>query len=158
MATVDIRTPYRTRPIRFLEVWEEDGWKVKVYGISAVRERPDPALVDAAKRLASERLPRPARTDDRYGAAILIVHEGEDGQYVLVDWWTGENMLHQHVFGAEAGAVEGFRYLSPTGLCACVWELHVLHFERTAWIETVLANPDGPDLEAYLARRLEEDV
>ena len=33
----------------------------------------------------------------------------------------------------------------------CVWELAVVDFERRAWIEDVLANPDGPDLERYLA-------
>ena len=26
-------------------------------------------------------------------------------------------------------------------------------FERSAWVECVLTNPKGPDLEAYLARR-----
>ena len=36
----------------------------------------------------------------------------------------------------------------PTG---CVWELAIVDFERRAWIEDVLANSPGPDLERYLA-------
>ena len=43
----------------------------------------------------------------------------------------------------------------PTG---CVWELAIVDFERRAWIEDVLLNPPGPDLERYLERRLDEDV
>ena len=33
----------------------------------------------------------------------------------------------------------------------CVWELGVVEFERRAWIETVIGNPDGPDIDAYMA-------
>ena len=40
----------------------------------------------------------------------------------------------------------------------CVWELAIVDFERRAWIEDVLSNPDGPDLERYLGRRLDADV
>ena len=32
------------------------------------------------------------------------------------------------------------------------------YFERQAWIECVLTNPNGPDLEAYLARRFEGEA
>ncbi|HSF81772.1 MAG TPA: hypothetical protein VLA49_11090 [Anaerolineales bacterium] len=49
-------------------------------------------------------------------------------------------------------------YATPTGLTACVWDLRLMAFERQSWLETVLANPSGPDLEAYLACRLNEDV
>ena len=39
---------------------------------------------------------------------------------------------------------------TPTG---CVWELGVVEFERQAWIEDVIGNPAGPDLDRYMARR-----
>ena len=41
---------------------------------------------------------------------------------------------------------------------ACVWDLAVIGFEREAWLEAVLSNPRGPDVEAYLARRLSGEV
>lgn len=50
------------------------------------------------------------------------------------------------------------KYMTPTGLIACVWDLRVMWFEREAWVETVLANPAGPDIEQYLLRRLNEDA
>jgi len=40
----------------------------------------------------------------------------------------------------------------------CVWNLAVQCFEREAWMQTVLANPAGPDLKAYLLRRMNEYV
>lgn len=42
--------PYTPRPVRLLELWEWQGWRIKVYGISAQGEHPSEALVQAAKR------------------------------------------------------------------------------------------------------------
>jgi hypothetical protein len=146
-------TPYRPRPIRFLELWESAGWTVKVYGISAHGEQPSAELCQAAKQLAQVRLPQPAATDERYGAAILIVNQGADGNYVLIDWWLGENMLQHHVYSAPSGSSEHFHYATPDGLGFCVWELVVYGFERQAWIDTMLAAPQ-PSLAAYFERQL----
>ncbi|HEV2130530.1 MAG TPA: hypothetical protein VGR27_05485 [Longimicrobiaceae bacterium] len=97
-------------------------------------------------------------SEDRYGVAVLIAHEGREGCFVLLSWWAGENMLQHHVYFAPAEPPFEFEYLSPTGVVACVWELAVLAFERDAWVDAVLANPSGPDLDAYLARHLSADV
>jgi len=35
----------------------------------------------------------------------------------------------------------------------CVWDLVVQSFERQAWIECVIGNPNGPDVAGYLARQ-----
>jgi hypothetical protein len=40
----------------------------------------------------------------------------------------------------------------------CVWELEVIDFERRAWLADVLANPEGPDVERYLARHLDTEI
>lgn len=34
----------------------------------------------------------------------------------------------------------------------------MIDFERRAWLETVLTNPRGPDLDAYLRAQMSEDV
>jgi hypothetical protein len=47
--------------------------------------------------------------------------------------------------------------MSGNGPAACVWDLRVMAFERDAWLECILKNP-RPDVEAYLQRRLNEDV
>lgn len=43
-------------------------------------------------------------------------------------------------------------------LMACTWELAVIGFERDAWLQTVLRNPGGPDLDAYCAVQMNAEV
>ncbi|HVG30121.1 MAG TPA: hypothetical protein VM864_10510 [Pyrinomonadaceae bacterium] len=155
---VELREPYRARPIRFLEEWSHAGWRLKVYGIAYEGERPRAGLVEAAKRIARERLPRPAVTASRYGVGFLGVHDGRTANFVFVDWWADENELHHHVYTAASNELEKFDYATPTGLSACVWDLRVQSFEREAWLEEVLKNSSGNGLEGYMARRLNEDV
>ena len=155
---IELQEAYRPRPVRFLEEWPHAGWRLKVYGIAYRGEFPRAALVGAAKREARGRLPRPAAGEGRYGVSFLGVHDGRAANFVFVDWWADENELHHHVYTSASEELESLTYATPTGLSACVWDLRVQAFEREAWVEEVLKNPRGPDLEAYLARRLNEDV
>ncbi len=153
-----LQEPYAPRPIRPLAPWENAGWRLKVYGIAYGRDLPRPALVQAAQQIAAQRLPQPAVTPDRYGVGFLGVHDGRGAAFVFVDWWQSENELHHHVYVAPTERPRALEYVTPTGLSACVWDLAVICFERKAWLETVLANPAGPDLDAYLVRCLDADV
>jgi hypothetical protein len=153
-----ITHPYQPRPIRFLKLWQVNGWTVKVYGMAATNERSPQRLVETAKAIARQQLPQPAITSERYGAAILIAHAGTDGNYVLVDWWFGENMLHHHVYASSLAEPDTFIYVSPQGVGFCGWELAVFQFERQAWIDMVLARPTTPDFNAYFAQHLNADV
>jgi hypothetical protein len=45
-----------------------------------------------------------------------------------------------------------------TDSSVCVWDLRLQSFEREAWIKYLLCRPDGPDFEAYLAERLNENA
>ncbi|WP_232667701.1 hypothetical protein [Pseudonocardia sp. TRM90224] len=146
---------YRTRPIRFLELWPVDGWRVKIYGITAVGERPDPELVTAAKAVARDRLPTP--TDGgRHGIAFLTVHQGAQSAWALVDWWVDGHLLHHHLYGSGDPSSFDLRPVTD-GLTACTWELAVIGFERQVWLDTVYA-ADEPDIDAYLNTRLEADA
>ncbi len=158
MNTIRLREPYMTRSIRFLEVWETHGWRVKVYGIRYRGELPDRQVVDVAKQLAGRLLPIPAVADERYGVGWIIAHQACDANWFLVDWWTSENALIHQLYMSPLEQPDQLTHASSTGLTACVWELRVVGFERQAWIDTVLANPDGPDLPAYLACQLNEDA
>ena len=89
-----------------------------------------------------------------HGAAFAIAHDAR-WPIALVYWWEGENEIHSaDLRGSEPDA------LSPAGPTAmgCVWELGVVEFERRAWIETVIGNPGGPDIDAYMARRFSGEV
>jgi hypothetical protein len=154
---MQIDHPYRRRHIRLLELWNAGGWRLKLYGICREPEGPAAGLVDAARDLALEILPRPAVTPSRYGVGFMGVHQGIGASMVFVDWWERQNELHHHAWRAEGAAPIEFEYVSPLGLMACVWDLAVLSFERQAWVAGVLL-PSRPDLQHYLESALGGEV
>lgn len=151
-------SPYRKRPIRFLEIWHSGRWRLKVYGIAYERATPRPELVDAAKTIAQQRLSSVSDSCVHYSVGFLGVHDGRTANFVFVDWWADENELHHHVYVSPSDEPLRFTYATSTGLTACVWDLRVMAFERQAWLNTVLTRANAPDLEAYLRYTLNEDV
>jgi len=158
VTAIDRIQPYRERPVTFLGLWRERDWTLKVYGISAHGDRPSGQQMEDGRRLAASLLPDPARTAERYGAGFLVVHHAADGLYVLTDWWTQDNMLRHHIHRRDPAGEADFENLGPRNLAACVWELEVLHFERTAWVETALADPGKAAVDAYVGRPLEGTI
>jgi hypothetical protein len=152
-----LQEPYEPRPIRFLEEWTIDGWRLKVYGICYRRARPRAELIEMAGRVARESLP-PAREGGNYGVGYVGVHDGRGANFIFVDWWADENELHHRVYAAPSDELKDLPEITATGLSVCVWDLRVQCFERGAWLEAVLTNPRGADLEDYLGRRLNEDA
>lgn len=153
---IQLQETYQARPIRFLELWQTDHWRIKVYGIAYHRSLPRPELIDAAKQIAQQRLR--TVTAPHYHAGFLGIHDGRGANFVFVDFWADENELHHHVYVSPSDKPTQLEYATPTGLTACVWDLRVICFERQAWLDAVLANPNGPDLDKYLNLRLNEDV
>lgn len=124
---ITLKEPHQTRPIRFLELWQEAGWRVKVYGIAYQRPLPRPELVEAAKRVARAHFVS-ASGRTHYGVGFLDVHDGRGANFVFVDYWADENELHHHVYVSPADEPVALEYATPTGLVACVWDLRVLWF------------------------------
>jgi hypothetical protein len=158
MTEIDLQEAYDVRPIRFLELWRELGWTLKVYGIAYRSERPREELVEAAKEMARRRLANSTNSDNHYGVGFLGVHDGRGANFVCLDYWADENELHHHLYVSPSEEPASLEYVTPTGLIACTWDLRVLSFERNAWVEAVLANPSGPDIDEYLARTLNDDA
>lgn len=157
-----IRKEYRRRPVRFLELAEREGWRLKVYGIRFQSgpefQTPDKALVQAAIARAFDSLERPATSSDRYGVGFLIVHQGQDRNWVLLDWWYDSEILKQRLFSSAIDKPLELSSVLQSDIVACTWEMAVLGFERDAWVKTVLDNPGGPDFESYCAQHLNADV
>lgn len=153
--------PYTERPIRFLELFEQNGWRLKVYGIRLPKpgapDKPDSAVVEHAKSTAAAALDQPAVNEHRYGVGFLIIHQGQDRNWILLDWWFDREILKQKLFSSpldepnKVTAVQG-------DLLACTWELAVHAFEREAWISNILRRPENPDMAGYLGARLNADV
>jgi hypothetical protein len=158
MPSMRLAEPYAPRPVRCLHVADLDGWRIKVCGIAYSGEVPEEGLVDAALAVARRRLPSPASSDNRYGVGFLGVHQGRASNFVFLDWWEEENELHHHVWFSSRAEPTTLREQRPADPIACAWDIAVLAHERTAWVSHVLANPRGPDLDAYLDDQLNGDV
>lgn len=154
MGDFSLQEPYEARPFRFLELWSVDSWQIKVYGITCRGEVPDEDLVAAAKRAAISLLAERPLSGRGYGVGFLGVHQGRGENFVFLDRWADENELHHQLVVSASTSPERLVPASPEHSSVCVWDLHLQNFERQAWLDCVLANPAGPDLAAYLARRL----
>ena len=115
-------------------------------------------MVDATEQLARVVLPQPPVTEHRYGVGFVGVHDAGSGCYAFVDWWADDNELHHHAFASPGDRPEAMAPVTTEGSIGCVWDLAVIAFEREAWLEAVLCNPCGPDLDRYLAAELHADV
>jgi hypothetical protein len=151
-----LETPYKPRHVRFIRREDVEGWQLKLYGIAVNGEEPRPEFVESVRDLAATVLPQPPVADDRYGVGFAIAHDARLG-IALVYWWQSENELHQRIYVSPKDDPRAFTQVEnqPAG---CVWELEVVDFERRAWIEDLLARPEGPDLDRYLERSVSRDV
>lgn len=152
-----LAAPYEPRPIRFIRREDVDGWQLKLYSITMWGKEPREEFVTATRDLAASILPRPAASDDRYGVAFATAHDAASLCIALVYWWQSENELHQRIYVSPKDDPAALEQVAnqPAG---CVWELAIVDFERRAWLEDVLANPSGPDLDRYLERELNTEL
>jgi hypothetical protein len=157
-SVIKLAEPYAARSVRLLDILNVDAWRLKLYGITYRGERPVQALVDAAVAATHKQLPRPAVTDDRYGVGFVGAHDGRGANFVFVDWWENEDELHHHTWLSSKNEPSRLRPTGPDDLTACAWDLALIAHERAAWVQHVLARPQGPDLDAYLATRLNSEV
>jgi hypothetical protein len=158
VVTICLQEPYRTRAIRPLDLWELVRWRRKVYGVVYAGPKPREPLVEAARTAVQNALGAldPAGSD--YGVGWVTVHDARDSVFVLLDWWSDENMVFQRLWHGSSEAPASLSAGDLSAPVMCVWELAVAAAERQAWIDCVLANPAGPDLERYLSVRLRDDV
>jgi hypothetical protein len=146
---------YAPRPIRFLELLERDGWRLKLYSITYSPAPLDRAIYDEAITIALSELPQPAVALHRPGVGFIICHQGRGWHYLVTSWWDNENELPQHVYvrpiapAPPRAAGDGWRRAAE-GQSICVWDLQIIAFEREAYVRHVLSPAAGPDVEAYL--------
>ena len=142
---------YRTRKIKFKEVYIINGWSIKIYTISKTGEFNHPEFYENAKAELPKWLTLKNSFDssnDNMG--FLILHSGTEGIFTLINWWVGKNMLNTHIFITDPKQPGKFKQISGDGLAPCIWELEVINHERISWIKNVLKQAPIPDYEAYL--------
>jgi len=157
---VNLLPQYRPRTYRFLGIWEEDAWSLKVYGIHhifATLDRPliDPEVLDAARQQVRRLLPEAEREGDHYGLGFVILHQGKVANWLLMQWWAHEVICCQMLSRSLPKAPTIFDRVT-TPVMACVWELVVIDFERSAWAANALGGDFSRDryLETTLVNGL----
>jgi hypothetical protein len=143
---------YRPRAFSFLGTRTSGRWRIKINLITvegAASQFAD--IVEAAWQTAVSALRRVPATEADTNIAFLTIHVGLAGVWLLVDRWEDGDMLRHHHFRAPLDNPLHFADVSSDHYGPCVWELAVQAYERQAWLTYVLANPSGPDIEAYLA-------
>jgi hypothetical protein len=87
-------------------------------------------------------------------AGFAILHEGEDGRWLLLHWWLEGGILGRKLWRADLGPDAAFMDADPL-LFACVWELGLIEFERRAWMETAMS---GKAVSGYIGNRFSGDT
>lgn len=141
---------HAVRPIVPAEPVTAHGWGLKRYTITADGVPAAPAFLEDATALALHTLREDSEPTVSHGLAYCIAHAGRDGSYVIVAWWSGENMISQRLFARAPGGTGAFEPFGAHHIVTCVWEVQVHAHESRAWIRHVLARPTAPDFEAYL--------
>jgi hypothetical protein len=144
---------HHARTARAWGTREAGGQLVKVYVIEAPGRTVDEAGLAAALRIAGDQLAL-GRHAGALGLAVLIVHAGGDGDYVLVHSWIEGHMSELAIWTGPAGRPEELRP-GRQGLAPCVWEAAVLAHEREAFVRRVL---DGAGTAAERVGAWAEDV
>ena len=150
MSQGDAPLAYAPRRCEFLDLWTHGDWQLKAYGIVHGDGPLSAELIKVARELAAERLASSAESTAHYNVGFVGVHQGKTAHFIFVDWWADGNELHHHVYVAPLDDPTAFRYTSPSGLIACVWDLALMAFERNAWVHTAMA---AKGIDAYLAKR-----
>lgn len=155
-----VTTPYSPRPIRYIDTWSIKDWLVKVHGINAHLERgDDPIDAEVAEEclaIAQEHY-RFIEALGHHRIGFAVIHQGGLANWLLLNWWTDEILCHSRLYRADHADPTNFQHVS-SDLLACIWEMHVVEFERQAWIDAMVRNPDGPSEDTYLGAQLNVDV
>lgn len=132
-----------------------DDWKIKVYTITnRTRFESLPTLQSAVAKLPEWLEKFQTHSFENYGTAFLIVHEGIDGVWSLINCWVGGEILQSMTFYTSFEAPTEFQTFPKEGFMACVWEMEVILFERAMWIEHILKKAEKPDFETYFQKSL----
>lgn len=120
--------PYKKRAIKFLDEVDTEGWRMKIYGITADSEHLPVNFILGSKNAILANLPSPAATDQRYDVGFLIIHRSPMENWFLLNWWGDENIIHQQVFSSPTNDLSKIIPVDDKSIVACVYEIEVYSF------------------------------
>ncbi|MFD6877891.1 MULTISPECIES: hypothetical protein [unclassified Streptomyces] len=135
-ALLTLSQGHHERTARSAGTRQVGGHLVKTYSLQAPGRTVTEQDIAAALRITEAHLGL-GRTRGSLGLAVLILHAGADGDYVLVHNWIEGHMSDPAVFMGPAGQPDQLRP-GGTGLAPCVREAAILAHERDAFSRHVL--------------------
>jgi hypothetical protein len=147
--------PYLPRTLQYVELYDQHGWKLKIYSILHPDKTLNRQLIETAKQTALEFLPD-STEPGHYSAGFISVHQGKSYDFVTVGYWTYSTELRHQSYMKASSASATLTAIS-TELSSDVWDIRLLAFERDAWVSEVL-KANAPSVENYLASQLSETV
>ena len=140
---------YLERPTRFLGIEVVEGWRLKLYHITALGQPATYLLLQDALKVAARVIESVPDTSDVLRLGFAGIHEGTRGTFLFVDWWADRKELHHRGFYSDAGPKFEFKPCPTSDPLGCVWDLRVIGFEAEAWARHVLTEPSS--IEGYLS-------
>lgn len=147
---------YSKRSVEFIKLANAATWRLKVYGINIDGLPLSSELVASVLRIIPSYLPQPAMTEQRYGVGFLIIHRGSLRNWVLLDWWESQDIMHHRLFSSPLNDEHQIIPEPDHTIVACVHELRVINFESKAWITCALSPNSPVDIDMYLNCRMSE--
>ncbi len=146
--------PYKPRIIRFVEIYNHNDWQIKVYSISVINKSIYAEILPEIKQYLNDWLAQSKITYlETYQLATLIIHNGKEGVFAIINWWIDENMLQNFVYLKKENETH-FELYSDKGIVTCVWEMEIWWHERNAWIKHILMQNENPNIIGYLNDQL----
>ena len=124
--------------------WRYPHRLVKPYVVTARGRQWDDHMVELARTTATRQL----EFDDAMGAlglAVVVLHLGHDGIYLVVQSWAKDFQSRLSIFSGMD--VDDLRP-APIGAGPCIWEQEVLSHERAAYVTHILGAE--VDIDAWL--------
>ena len=150
---------YQPRKVEFRQLLTCGAWRIKVYTVTHHVAFGSPrVLANVIAQLPNLLAKATALEYPLHYFAFLIVHEGRDGVWSLLNCWVGDDMLYCTTYFTSYDRQEEITLFPQTGFMGCVWELAVVSFERAIWVEHVLKNARQPDWATYSQLYLHKDV
>lgn len=134
---------YHPRRAWFHELLHIGAVSIKLNAICADGKDITDAVFDTAKAKIDSARDEVERTPHE-GAGFAILHEGDEGRWLLLHWWVAGGIATQKLWRADLADGAPFIDADPL-LMACVWELGLIDFERRAWIDTAMAGKTVSD-------------
>lgn len=143
---------YQPRKISFNDWIYKNEWVIKIYTISNLERFESFSILENVKKKIPSWLKKIEESSNLpvYKQAFAIVHEAREGVWILLNWWTGGEMIETKVYFSSFQTPQRITD-SPFGKNSllCVWELEVFAHERAAWIKNILERAAKPDFENY---------